>query len=308
MYLQLQPELFAEFEDAVIYHGSATEVVGSKAEFFTARNPKLFFIDPLFNIGHGYKSADDKMSREQHLAYLLGLFRSAYFSANNGTTIAWHLPKELLPDVFMIANILKAEGCDLLLRGHVINHYRFGQCRSTWFNDTHAHLLFFNVGERLAQFNATEVLTQTDRAKKYGDKRTQSRAKNSVIPAGFKVVGDVWGIEDDGEGWGRVQGTSKERWSLAKFGDQPERDDGPQVYHPNQLRLRYLKRIISALTSEGDCIADFSLGTGTSWLMANAMNRKFIGFDVCADTIRSACNRLQDDDQIELAAQIAEED
>ena len=54
-----------------------------------------------------------------------------------------------------------------------------------------------------------------------------------------------------------------------------------------------MKRIIACATDEGDLIADFYMGSGTSLKVAHDMKRKFIGCDVSANSFEISQKRLR---------------
>ncbi len=62
---------------------------------------------------------------------------------------------------------------------------------------------------------------------------------------------------------------------------------------PTQKPLALLDRIIRATTNEGDCVADFFCGSGTTLAAAKALNRRWIGCDKSAAAVRIAKNRLK---------------
>ena len=96
------------------------------------------------------------------------------------------------------------------------------------------HLLVW--GDK-STFNPPIVLS--DRATKYKDKRTQQ----SSTP-GQTVAFDIWGLDCDGQFWGRIQGGNTERWNQA---------NGAAVdKHDNQLPEVYVKRMIETFTNPGD--------------------------------------------------------
>lgn len=62
--------------------------------------------------------------------------------------------------------------------------------------------------------------------------------------------------------------------------------------YPTQKPEGLLKRIIKASSNEGDLIADFFVGSGTSISVAEQMNRKWIGTDLSKYSIHTSRKRL----------------
>jgi DNA modification methylase len=84
-----------------------------------------------------------------------------------------------------------------------------------------------------------------------------------------KVIGDVWQMNILG------QNDKKERV-------------GYDTQKPKQL----IERIITSSSDEGDTIADFYLGSGTTALVAKELNRNFIGCDINLKAIELTNQRL----------------
>jgi DNA modification methylase len=62
--------------------------------------------------------------------------------------------------------------------------------------------------------------------------------------------------------------------------------------YPTQKPEELLKRIILASSNEGDLIADFFCGTGTTLVVANKLNRNWIGVDNNPNAIELCKKRL----------------
>lgn len=70
--------------------------------------------------------------------------------------------------------------------------------------------------------------------------------------------------------------------------------------HPTQKPLALLERIILSSTNEGDVILDPFNGSGTTGIVANKLNRKYIGIDIDEQYLDLTVKRYQDDQQISL--------
>lgn len=64
--------------------------------------------------------------------------------------------------------------------------------------------------------------------------------------------------------------------------------------YPTEKPLALLERIIKASSNEGDIVLDPFMGSGTTLVAANNLNRKFIGFDISASAMITARSRLGD--------------
>lgn len=69
---------------------------------------------------------------------------------------------------------------------------------------------------------------------------------------------------------------------------------GERLGYPTQKPIALLERIIKASTNEGDLVADFFCGCGTTIAAAEKLNRKWIGADISHLAIRLIQKRLVD--------------
>jgi DNA modification methylase len=223
----------------------------------------LLFADPPFGIGHGYDGFVDEF--DDYEGFTRG-WVSAAWEATKGV-MCLHGPDRLAA---LYVDLEKELG----FRGRRIAwvnwHYRFGQCRRTNWIDARCHCLIYAKSDDFV-WNPDAVLVESDRVR-YKDKRV-ARTENG----GSRVPGTVWGVPSDGPHWGRVQGTSRERWKN----------------HPNQLPCNYLRRLILAYTAPGGVVCDPFCGSGTAGLVATREGRDFVGIDVSAPNAASARERIR---------------
>jgi len=65
--------------------------------------------------------------------------------------------------------------------------------------------------------------------------------------------------------------------------------------HPTQMPEGLAKRCIMFFTDEGDLVADFFMGSGTTAVVADRLGRKFFGCDINPDYVEMALQRLEKD-------------
>ena len=70
--------------------------------------------------------------------------------------------------------------------------------------------------------------------------------------------------------------------------------------HPTQKPLELLNRIITSSSNEGDLVLDPFVGSGTTGVVCNILNRKFIGIDTSKDYLDLAIKRFRDAKSKEL--------
>ena len=68
-----------------------------------------------------------------------------------------------------------------------------------------------------------------------------------------------------------------------------------RIGYPTQKPLALLDRLIKAFTNEGDMVADFFCGSGTTLVSAKRLNRQYIGCDINKDAIEITNKRLNYD-------------
>jgi DNA modification methylase len=244
------------------------------------RNSKvsLVFADPPFNWNRAYDRWDDKMSEADYLSFTYDWINLCVQSLKPGGSLWINIPDDWAAEItaYLKGRFKGTPGIpDLAAPMHMENwciwHYRFGQNTTKRFINSKVHALHFVKDGAPPTWNASEVLEQSDRAAIYDDPRTQS--KKDGMPPGLRVPMDVW----YGQYWGRVQGNNKER----------------RGYHDNQLPEVYLERVIRACSNEGDLVMDPFLGSGTTGVVALALNRNFIGTEFSPENAASACERIK---------------
>lgn len=76
---------------------------------------------------------------------------------------------------------------------------------------------------------------------------------------------------------------------------------GKATSHPNEKNLEMVKRIVSNITQEGQTVLDCFMGSGTTAVACQKLNRHYIGCELNPEFIKVAEERLQKHDrQIEM--------
>ena len=212
----------------------------------------LVFADPPFNIGYKYDNYKDNKTSKEYEDWCENWIKESYRVLKENGTM-W----------VAIGDEYAAELCILLkkrlkMRNWVIWHYTFGNNCTTKFSRCHTHLLYFTKSNKFT-FNTNSIRIKSDR-QKLGDKRAN--------PLG-KVPSDVWTVS-------RVCGTFKERCN----------------WHPCQMPLEILNRIIKACTNKGDFVLDLFSGSGTTGLSAKELERNFLGFELSKEYTDKSLERI----------------
>lgn len=149
-------------------------------------------------------------------------------------------------------SIMESKG--LLLNGWIVWHYTQGMGRKRGFSPRHEDILYFTKSNKFT-FNLDKVRIP----QKYYRKRNNMLGANP---------GDVW------------------RFSHVHYSN-PERQP-----HPTQKPLALMERVIRASSNEGDLVLDPFVGSGTTCIAANALERKWIGIEINPEYIKMSERRL----------------
>lgn len=248
--------LIGETPFVKVYNGDAVDTLALLQE-----EPTLIFMDPPFNQNEPYESSDDA---KDHDVFSEELHRWIEYAANAHPSSYWlNLPDEWTANAVVYAR----DVMEMTLENWCIWHYRFAQCQPNRFLRSKHHALWFSYGN--PKVNREAALVPSDRAVIYDDIRTADSSD-----AGMRMDLDVWGFD---RFWGRVQGNNKERRST----------------HPNQLPERYLERVISTCTDEGDLVVDPFCGSGTTATVCQHLRRRCITGDISSVYCLSALERIK---------------
>ena len=208
------------------------------------RHAKLIFADPPFNINYHYSPGTpaDNLSPQDYGTFTLEWMNAASAALDPDGVLCVAINFE------NVQTILNASRFShLVLHDWVIWNYSFGQHSKTRWGRDHTHILIFRMKNGKPIFNADAVRVPSLRQSKYRDKRA----------AGLRVPGNVWHIP-------RICGTFKERCG----------------WHPCQMPLAVLNRLVLAYSNPGDLVADPFLGSGTTLVAAKLNRRRGWGCDI----------------------------
>lgn len=243
-----------------VIHGNCVEVLTGMSILY-----KFIFADPPFNIDQGYDEYDDNLSEEDYIEFVGQAVNRCVRVLHPNGIMCLH-GGDYLCQLFL--HIMRDYPLERI--AWINWHYRFGQCsRSNWI-DARCHCLIYST-ELTHTWNPEAVLVESDRVA-YGDKRV-----NETERGGKRLPGTVWGVPSDGPYWGRVQGNSRER----------------REQHPNQLPEVYLARLIKAYTNKGDWVLDPFGGSGTTAVVAKALERNCDTIEYSAGNCESIKRRLK---------------
>jgi site-specific DNA-methyltransferase (adenine-specific) len=216
----------------------------------------LVFADPPFNIGYKYDRYRDKRQRKTYVEWTASWMKLCSSALKPHGTMYIAIGDNHAADVKKIADRL-----GLSMRNWIIWHYTFGQQTKNKFARSHTHILYFVKNSRYFTFNASAIRIPSDRQLVYNDRRAN---------AGGKMPDDVW------KNYPRVCGTFKER----------------EGWHPCQMPLLLLQRIVATSSNPGDLVLDPFAGSGTTAVAAAILGRKYLGIELSMEYTRQARQRL----------------
>lgn len=239
---------------------------------------KLIYIDPPFHVGTDFfMEIISKQHKKKELAYQdtydLSTFLSMLYErlilmhdllAQDGSIYVhcdWRLSAYLR---LILDEIFGAEN----FRNEIIWHYTGGGRSKTFFSKKHDSIFWYTKSEQY-QFHSDSI--------RIPYKKTSGFAKGGIVAKNGKrylpnplgtVPDDVWNLPI-------INPLAKER-----------------LGYPTQKPEALLERIIKASSNEGDLVADFFCGSGTTAAAAEKLNRKWIAVDSGSLAIQTTRKRL----------------
>jgi len=232
---------------------------------------QLIFADPPFNIGYEYETYKDRVDYDKYVAWSEKWMSACYRVLSEDASFYIAIGDEYAAEVKMIALKL-----GLTLRNWIIWNYGFGQNTSKKFGRSHTHIFYFVKDHKNFVFNSEDVRVPSARQLLYNDKRADFRGR---------IPDDVWKYP-------RVCGTFKESVG----------------WHPCQMPLKLMARIIKASSNPGDLVMDPFSGSASTLVVAAVLGRDYIGFDTdekyvglgqkrIIDTLASGLNEINDKEE-----------
>lgn len=162
---------------------------------------------------------------------------------------------ETLPLTYLYYDVV-----DMPLIQEVVWHYEGGMSYKKRFTHRTERWMWFSKNPDKVKFNLDDVRDiSLNRTK---DKRNHPLGKNPT---------DYWYFDRVVSGTGRTKEKKK---------------------HPCQFPEKMIERIIKACSDENDMVMDCFLGSGTTGVVANRLNRKFMGIELDEKYFDIACERI----------------
>lgn len=232
----------------------------------------LIYCDILYNTGRKFKDFNDNLgSPQEAIEWYKPRFREMKRILKNTGSIYihcdWHLVhyiKVLMDKIFGISNF----------RNEIIWRYkRWTASSNNKFQSMHDNILFYAKGDNKIthQYEPLEKPRMyQNRKDKNGDVVRNEDGTVKYFPQTARQIDDVWEIPF-------LNPKAKER-----------------VGYDTQKPKTLLERIIKASSDEGDIVADFFCGSGTTLVVAKELGRQYIGCDINPRAIEITEKRLEE--------------
>ncbi|MFW9865877.1 MAG: DNA-methyltransferase [Candidatus Thorarchaeota archaeon] len=235
----------------------------------------LIYIDPPFYSGVDYEEFSDKWkSLEEYLSFMALRIKEMNRVLKNNGSFYLHCDKSALFDLKPLCDKIF---CRKYFRGEIIwdvgSVSGFKSQVKGWVRQ-HDTILFYTKSEDFT-FNKQYAPYNDAYIKKmfrYKDEdgrvyRKRRGGKQYLDERPGKIVGDIWNDVLIGDVWEDIYSYQTRTRSKEYLG------------YPTQKPEKLLERIISASSNEGDLVADFFCGSGTTLFVAKRLNRKWLGVD-----------------------------
>lgn len=267
------------FERGTLFHGDNLLLLQQlqnpeyRQSYFGETLIKLIYIDPPFDTRIKHKVRDLTLSGKDRLTNTV-----AFDDSWGGVS---HYLAMLRDRIVLMRELLAEDGsmylhCDWRVNAHIrllldeifgpknfqneiIWSYRSGGSSAVRFSRKHDSIFFYS------------------KSKKYLFNSLKEKSYNRGFkPYRFKGVEEF----QDERGWYTVV-NMRDVWELDMVGRSSSERNG----YPTQKPEKLLERIISASSEEGDLVADFFSGSGTTLAVADRLKRRWVGCDQSGDAI-----------------------
>ena len=243
-----------------IYQGDCLELMPEIKD----KSIDLIYCDILYGTGKKFKNYQDlkpkrKIIEEHYIPRIKEMYRilkntgSIYLQMDTRIN---HWLRCIMDDVFNYKNY----------KSEIVWRYHVGGKGKNNYSNKHDIILFYTKSNNYKFDISWSKILRTPEVVK----RIKSGIKNATFSKDiYRILDDVW---DDIQG---LNNMANER-----------------IGYDTQKPKALLERIIKASSNEGDLIADFYLGSGTTAEVCMDLNRNFIGCDINPNAIKIAKKRI----------------
>ncbi len=251
----------------ILHEGDAKEFLNNKE---LKKKIRLIVTSPPYNIGKEY---EEVKALEDYLEDQIGIIKDLISVMTDDGSICWQVGNfvdkktgHLVPLDIPFYNIFREHG--LMLRNRIIWHFKHGYPNQKKLTNQYETILWFTKDEN-HYFNLDEIrVPQLYPGYKY-PKGHPKEGQPSGNPKG-KNPGNIWDVP-------QVKAKHLEKTA-----------------HPAQFPISIIRRLIKALTEEGDYVFDPYVGSGTSIVAAALENRIGLGSEIDNGYCKIVKKRIHD--------------
>lgn len=231
---------------------------------------KLIYIDPPYMTGLDFKTKNgsfaysDKLTLSEYLQFIYDRLSLMKLLLSEDGSIYVHVDyrtsayiRLLMDEVFGAENF----------RNEIIWAYATGGASKNSYAKKHDTLLYYRKNKDIYIFNSSDIMMKRT-------EKSLKRAKNQN-GARYSNTNDTKYPTDN---WQDIQALNP--MEIERTG------------YPTQKPEALLERIIKASSNEGDIVADFFCGSGTTIAVAQKLNRSWIGVDIGEEAISIIRGRI----------------
>lgn len=237
----------------------------------------LVFADPPFNIGYTYDKYHDARPEIEYLEWCRLWMREIFRTLKPTGTFWLSIGDEYAAELKVLAKSI-----GFTCKSWVVLFSTFGVNVKDGFTRSHTHLFHFTKHPKTYTFNSNDPRLRQPSARQlvYGDKRAnpKGRLPDNTWILRPQEIPSVWVSETDTWTFPRVCGTFKERCG----------------WHPCQMALAILERIVLFSTNPGDIVFDPFAGSATTLVAAKKLGRRYAGTEISEEYARLGNQRVED--------------
>lgn len=238
-------EPFFQTDLGTLYNGDCLQVLSSMDD----DSVDLVFADPPFNLSKEYdEGINDSLSMTEYTGWCYKWISECIRVLKpGGSLFIYNIPKWTI----LFAEFLNKR---LVLRSWIAVDMKFNLPLSGRLYPAHYGLLYYVKGDKPNAYNNQRIPLQTCRHCG-GEIKDYGGYKNKMNPLGVNVS-DVW------------------------TDIYPVRHRGTKNRDYNELSVKMLDRIISMSSNPGDIVFDPFGGSGTTYIVAEMLNRRWMGSEL----------------------------
>jgi site-specific DNA-methyltransferase (adenine-specific)/adenine-specific DNA-methyltransferase len=278
-----------------------------REEIEKAGGLKLIYIDPPFDVGADFSMkveiGNDELTKKPNVLEELAYRDTWGKGADSFIAMIYErlsLMKDLLADDgsiyvhcdWRVSGYIRLVLDELFGKNNLINeiiwcYFGPGSDRTKEFTKKHDTIFFYSKNKSNYIFNLDDIRVA------HSDK-TKDNYKKGLAGSGFsaekinEIMKDSYDIETNLNKSGKVP---EDWWEMAIAARYPV-DGIKRTGYPTEKPFPLIERIIKASSNEGDLVADFFCGSGTTLAVAEKLGRKWIGSDLGKFSIHTTRKRM----------------